>query len=173
MHCPKCGLQQITGEVKYCSRCGFYLGVVSDLLNGNGVLGGQSLAAAPPLVTAPPGPSLRKKQIRRGAKIMFLSVVVLPIFIGISIMADGGEPLFIPFTIFLAGLFYLIYHSLFTDDSEVVAQYQGPLQAPPPRQMLRAEENRVSGQDSRRVNTADMANPPSVTDHTTRLFDNE
>ena len=167
MHCPQCGLQQASGEVKYCSRCGFYLGVVSDLLNGSGVLGGRPGAATPP------GPSLRKKRIRRGAKIMFLSVVLLPITIGLSIMADGGEPLLIPFTIFLAGLFYLLYHLIFTDESESAEPYRGPLQAPPPRAMLRAEENRVSIPDPRRGNTSDMANPPSVTDHTTRLFDNE
>lgn len=38
MHCPRCGQQQISEDIKFCSRCGFPLGLVSEILAHGGVL---------------------------------------------------------------------------------------------------------------------------------------
>ena len=38
MHCPRCGQHQVTEETKFCSRCGFQLGLVAELLMHGGVL---------------------------------------------------------------------------------------------------------------------------------------
>lgn len=38
MHCPRCGQQQVSEEIKYCSRCGFPLGLVSEILANGGFL---------------------------------------------------------------------------------------------------------------------------------------
>lgn len=38
MHCPRCGQQQVSEEIKFCSRCGFPLGLVSELLAHGGFL---------------------------------------------------------------------------------------------------------------------------------------
>jgi len=38
MYCPKCSQQQISDNIRYCSRCGFPLNVVVDLLAYDGVL---------------------------------------------------------------------------------------------------------------------------------------
>lgn len=38
MHCPQCGQQQISPDTKFCSRCGFQLAVVADLLAHGGTL---------------------------------------------------------------------------------------------------------------------------------------
>lgn len=38
MHCPQCGQQQISDQTKFCSRCGFQLGLVAELLANGGVL---------------------------------------------------------------------------------------------------------------------------------------
>lgn len=38
MHCPRCGQQQVSEETKFCSRCGFPLGLVSELLAHGGFL---------------------------------------------------------------------------------------------------------------------------------------
>ncbi len=38
MHCPRCGQQQISNETKFCSRCGFQLGLVAELLANDGFL---------------------------------------------------------------------------------------------------------------------------------------
>jgi hypothetical protein len=38
MHCPRCGQQQVTEDIKFCSRCGFPLGLVSEILAHGGFL---------------------------------------------------------------------------------------------------------------------------------------
>lgn len=38
MHCPSCGQQQISEETKFCSRCGFPLALVGELLMHGGFL---------------------------------------------------------------------------------------------------------------------------------------
>ncbi|MEP6703991.1 MAG: zinc ribbon domain-containing protein, partial [Acidobacteriota bacterium] len=38
MHCPRCGQLQITEQTKFCSRCGFQLGLVGELLQNGGFL---------------------------------------------------------------------------------------------------------------------------------------
>lgn len=38
MHCPRCGQQQVSEEIKFCSRCGFQLGLVAELLANGGTL---------------------------------------------------------------------------------------------------------------------------------------
>ena len=38
MHCPRCGQQQVSNETKFCSRCGFQLVIVAELLANGGVL---------------------------------------------------------------------------------------------------------------------------------------
>jgi hypothetical protein len=38
MHCPNCGQQQVSAEIKFCSKCGFPLGLVSELLAHGGFL---------------------------------------------------------------------------------------------------------------------------------------
>jgi hypothetical protein len=140
---------------------------VTDLLQLDGTVPGREAAASPP------GPSTRKKKIRQGGKIIFFSVALLPIALGLSIVNDTPGPLILPFTLFLVGLLWVMYHRLFTDEDERVIQYPRQMQGPPPRQMLRPEDNRVMVADPQRHNTADMAHPPSAVDHTTQLFDKE
>lgn len=38
MHCPRCGQQQVSEDIKFCSRCGFPLGLVSEILAYGGYL---------------------------------------------------------------------------------------------------------------------------------------
>lgn len=38
MYCPRCGQQQLSNQTKFCSRCGFPLGLVSEMLEHNGTL---------------------------------------------------------------------------------------------------------------------------------------
>ncbi|HYP29692.1 MAG TPA: hypothetical protein VE262_23470 [Blastocatellia bacterium] len=167
MHCPKCGYQQTSFEVKYCSRCGFYLGMVSEILRLDGALPGRDV------VLAPPASGKRKKAIRRGAKMLFFSVVTFILALILSAATDAPEFLILPFFMIVASLLWMIYHRLFTEDTETQVQFPRQSQFQPPRPMLRPEEDRMRVAEPRRVNTSDMANPPSVTDHTTQLFDNE
>ena len=38
MFCPNCGQQQATEQMRFCSRCGFPLGLVSEILANGGFL---------------------------------------------------------------------------------------------------------------------------------------
>ncbi len=38
MHCPRCGQQQVSEDIKFCSRCGFPLGLVSEIIAHDGFL---------------------------------------------------------------------------------------------------------------------------------------
>jgi hypothetical protein len=38
MYCPRCGQQQASEEIKFCSRCGFPLGLISEILTHGGFL---------------------------------------------------------------------------------------------------------------------------------------
>jgi len=38
MYCPRCSQQQVSEETKFCSRCGFPLGLISEILAHGGFL---------------------------------------------------------------------------------------------------------------------------------------
>ncbi len=80
---------------------------------------------------------------------------------------------FAPLTLFLTGLSVVLYARAFGDNLPIYDKVQ-PYQFAPPvnRPMLPLPERpKIDGFASRRVNTSDMAEPPSVTDHTTQFFD--
>ncbi len=66
MFCPKCCQQQISDNIRFCSRCGFQLNIVKALLADNGKELPQNSAAR-----ASAG-SLRKKDMKIGAVLMSL-----------------------------------------------------------------------------------------------------
>jgi hypothetical protein len=74
---------------------------------------------APPPVAQDKGLAVaispRRKGIRHGAKLMFLSAVLTPVFILLSVLIDGGEPLILPFLLFIAGLAVILYSSIFKE----------------------------------------------------------
>ena len=168
MYCPKCGQQQLSDNSRFCSRCGIEVSGIAEWLAG-GVF--------PANAVAPVKKSPRRKGISRGAKLMFFSGVLLPIFFLIAIAADEPGPLVIPFTVFFAGLAIMLYARLFGEDTPTVAtpRYQPPAfgtqsagPALPP-----ANDARIHSGLGQSVRTSELARPPSVTEHTTRLLDKE
>lgn len=169
MFCPKCG-QQSSDEVRFCPRCGLQLAGLPAYVAGN--------EYAPPRPEAAPAAELTAKRLgtRRGAKLMFFSVVLFPIFLGFCFLVDGPFPLFVPFTVFLAGFVMLAYARLFGD--ELIRPPQGA-----PRRDLGAGQDRPAlGApqftpaplfNQQRANTAEIYQPPSVTENTTKLLDKD
>lgn len=166
MFCPKCSQPQSADEMRYCPRCGFPLAGVKELLAGGGV---TSPSAAP---AYPPSP--RQRGIRQGARLLFWSVVLFPLFWGACFFFDSPGPIIIPATLFLAGLVWVIYARLFgesflpalsrkeaaqfarhADDFALPANPRAPAAALGPQH----------------ANTAEMVRPASVVDHTTNLLD--
>lgn len=172
MFCPKCGQQQVADNTRFCSRCGLAISGLAEWIASGGVLTARAEVAPPPALASP-----RRNGIRRGAKLMFWSGVLLPIFFGFCFLVDGPGPLLVPITIFLAGLTIMLYARLFGDEF-APAGYQPPqpvnlgavsgANALPPATNIWL--NGVAGQQ---VRTNELAQPPSVTEHTTKLLDSD
>jgi hypothetical protein len=167
MFCPNCGQQQLSDNVRFCSRCGLEISGLAEWLAGGRIPGGQPVAV-------PRSP--RRKGISRGAKLMFFSGVLVPIFFGISVLNEHPGPMIVPLTIFLAGLALMLYARLFSEDIPQIAQQPqfsrfGTGSANPA--LGPANEVRLQAGLGRPVKTAEFARPPSVTENTTKLLDNE
>ncbi|MFL6208130.1 MAG: zinc-ribbon domain-containing protein [Pyrinomonadaceae bacterium] len=180
MFCPKCGQQQ-ADEVRFCSRCGFALAGVSELIMRGGQL--------PAWTTAAPVGSVAERRkspkligIKQGARMMFISFFLIPM-IAIMHKAIGMPRQFVLLGVllFMAGMMRLFYSLLFAEStasaSDTQTAYAPPMMPPlgavrqdmlPPAQGTPAYAYRPP-----QVHTAEMQPPPSVTDHTTRLLDRQ
>jgi hypothetical protein len=160
--------------MRFCSRCGLPLSGLPEWLASNGA----------PVVRVQENPislsSPRRKGIRRGAKVMFFSVALLPLFVFLSFLVDEPVPLFVPFITFIVGLTITLYSRLFVEDfpsikSQLAQPFgigtpSGGQALPPASHIPMYGPGNLTGQ---RVRTNELAQPPSVTEHTTKLLDNE
>lgn len=121
--------------------------------------------------------SPRRKGIRRAGKLMFFSGVLFPIFLAISIAVEEGGPMFIPFFIFFVSVVMMLYARLFSDKNAPVnhrvAQTATLSAKPTPNYLPPATPLPTPPIGRQQVRTNDLAQPPSVTENTTRLLDNE
>ncbi|HEY0174153.1 MAG TPA: hypothetical protein VGB98_24255 [Pyrinomonadaceae bacterium] len=177
MFCPQCGQQQLSDAARFCSRCGFQLAAVSNLL----ATGGAAPETAVEMVPAPDTP--RRKGARLGGKLMLSGAFLLPAFGLLGELIGSPEELVIVGAIvFLAGLFRLLYALIFEDGPYrrqlqrqpahvTPAEFAPPRAAPalPPQQTMPAR----GYAPPQRPETADLAYRPSVTEGTTRLLDRE
>ncbi len=73
MYCPQCSQQQISDELRFCSRCGFPLDGVAKLVAAGGTL---------PALQEEAGKSVRsprRRGVQQGIILMFVSVLLLPL----------------------------------------------------------------------------------------------
>jgi len=148
MFCPKCGQEQASESVHYCSRCGFKLNTLEE--------------------------PLAKRLIKMA---MYLVLTICAIVGWGSITAGPAYmQIRVIITLIAAMTFYLlfsrdlkhIFNKLFSKDLEQKKQIAPASQetALPPAQSIP-----VPTPGSHRVNTAEMVQPPSVTEQTTILLD--
>jgi zinc-ribbon domain len=171
MFCPKCG-QQSSDEVRFCPRCGLSLSGLVAYVAGNDFTSPRPAAVPPPT----PEQTAKRRGMRRGAKLMFFSVVLFPLFFGLCFLVDGPVPLFVPLTVFLAGLVVLVYSLLFGEDLIPTkgAAARSDLNAVADRPALGAQQfTPASLYAQQRANTAEIVQPPSVTENTTKLLDRD
>ena len=171
MYCPNCGQQQISDEMRFCSRCGLGLSGLAEWLAGGTVPAMR--AEAPQSAALSP----RRKGIRRAAKLMFFSGVLFPVFLVISLAVDEPGPLILPLIVFFVSLVMMLYARLFSEpnapmltraaQTSVLGTNSARAPLPP------ASTIPITGAGRQQVRTNELAQPPSVTEHTTRLLDNE
>ena len=173
MYCPNCGQQQASNEMRFCSRCGLALSGLAEWLAG----GRPAVTYAPePPVPQPPSP--RRKNIRRAAKLMFFSGAIFPIFLMIAIAEGEPGPLLVPFFIFFISLAWMLYSRLFSDPNPKVNYQQSAqpprlVSTPAPAYLPPASTIPISDMRGSQVRTNELAQPPSVTEQTTRFLDKE
>ena len=173
MYCPNCGQQQISEEMRFCSRCGLAFSGLAEWLAGGRLPLKRLEEAQAPVALSP-----RRKGIRRAAKLMFFSGVLFFIFLVISIAVEHPAPMIFPFLLFFVSLVLMLYARLFSDKNPPFINQAAQTSAlgsmsargslPPP-----VATTAIPGTGRQHVRTNELAQPPSVTENTTRLLDNE
>lgn len=177
MFCPQCGQQQMSDAARFCSRCGFQLAAVSNLL----ATGGAAPELAYEAAALPDTP--RRVGARLGGKLMLSGMFLAPALAIISeLIGTPDEFAIIGVLFFLAGLFRLLYALIFEDGPfrKSLQRRQGyvppPPQFAPPREASALPPTQAAparGYAPPRPDTADLGYRPSVTEGTTRLLERE
>ena len=175
MYCPQCGQQQVSDVTRFCSRCGFLLDGVNSILASGGVVSTSSPSGYKQL-------SARSKGVRQGALIMLSSLMLVPLMSIISVFLLGSPEILIPITAitcFVGGLLRILYALLMEDPgpplNEMPVSYT-PMAAQvhsAPRQVSLPPPPAGPGSWRPRPNTAEIYQPPSITENTTRLLDKD
>lgn len=169
MFCPRCSQQQVSDDVSFCTRCGFQLGPVRELLG----------VGAVPQMVPDAGRWPRRRRLRLGAKVMFFSGVLFPLFLALSIAVDSPEPLVPPLVLFLAGLAFMLYSWIFFEGTIPAAPkttttfpaVQTPSRGLPSSSPPSLAPGTFGELPVPRANTAEIIQPPSVTERTTNLLE--
>ena len=174
MYCPRCGQQQVSDEMKFCSRCGLPLSGLTEWMSVGG------LPAVRQQETQLTTRSARQKGIRRAAKVVFFSGVLFLIFLMIGLITEEGAVMIFPVLTLLVGLTMMLYARLFSDPFPVIKgnKTQGyDLRGTPVAQTLPPATNTpiygAGNLSDQKVRTNELAQPASVTEHTTKLLDQE
>jgi hypothetical protein len=134
----------------------------------------------------PPGKakmSPRSKGIRQGAMLMLSTILLVPLVAIFTVNFSINPELFVPFTAvfcFVGGLLRILYAAIMEDanppiDTDQIAGYAtGVPQLDPHARStaLPPAANNVPSWRSRPI-TAEIYQPPSVTENTTRLLDKD
>jgi hypothetical protein len=177
MHCPRCGQQQISDQTKFCSRCGFQLGLVSELLMNGGFL--------PQLAELYKGKSTiftRKNGLIFTVLWFIFFVMMMPAFFGLAgeEEAAGVSAVFGIFSTMMLLIISLAALKRAPKPYELAAQQMVPpatlygnpaMGALPPQQSQPASTYMPPEGSWRAPDTGDLARRPgSVTEGTTKLL---
>jgi hypothetical protein len=185
MYCPKCGQSQVSTEVRFCSRCGFPLVAVSELLMAGGL---PPVHAAGGQVFGAPRVSPRRRGVKQGSAILLAGILLIPFF-GILHEAIGLplEFMTLALIVIMAAALRLIYAAFFEEGAPQATHFtpqpQPPqpftppiasrLHAPVQESLPPAHGAPVNDYRQPQVDTGQIMHPPSVTDHTTRLLEKQ
>jgi len=167
MHCPQCGLQQVSGTIRFCRACGFSLSGVKEL-----VLPDERAAKAEK--------TRFETAFSQGLALMLISLVtaiILTLLQDAHLIPQIYVKIVAAFFI-LAGLARMFYpyvvgkgagrerpETLFTEADARLETGKLPFSLPSSHSIP------ISDFGLPRVDTAEIVQPPSVTEHTTKLLD--
>lgn len=177
MFCPQCGQQQVSDNLRFCSRCGFPLEAVLQILGSGGAL--PYYEPSEPREVSP-----RRKGVKQGAILFLVGLVLVPALGLINSFTFGPNLLDIlvplaAIVFFLGGLVRMLFAAIF---EEGAAKHQYRYAQPPPvvipanspigAALPPARPNPAGGWRPRPT-TAEIRQPASVTENTTRLLDKD
>lgn len=179
MYCPQCGQQQIADEgARFCSRCGFQLRGVTALLRSGGALpqGGDWRRLLR---------TTKREGIKQGVMMILLGVVLVPV-LGILNSFWLVPELLVALSAvvcFLGGPVRMVYALLFQEGplfrKKSAVSHNIPAFVPAASASARRDASFMQGYaprpvslfDPQRGNTSEITSPPSVTEHSARLFE--
>lgn len=173
MHCPQCGQKQFSAEVHFCTSCGFPLDRVKELL------GSDSVSPALEKESQKPGESPRRKGVRQGFILFFICLALA----ALTSRFGNRRGDFLPMMFFLAALMRILYAVIFQEGTPRKKKQDSSRPSAPitTEQLGTATRGTalppspgvpVGAFNRQRTDTAEMASPPSVTEHTTKLLNN-
>lgn len=112
MFCPKCSQQQVSDEIKFCSRCGFLLTGIAEVIENDGKLPENSKKDSKKLSTA------RKKGLKQGLFMLLLAILISPILMIFAKEMQIRPAMFIlsMFILFVIGVVRMLYAKMFESD---------------------------------------------------------
>ena len=181
MHCPRCGQDQSSEEIRFCSRCGFLLTGIADVMKHDGNLPNSSDAKN--TLSTP-----RKKGLKKGLFIFLLAFLFVPLAAIFTLMIRAQEPflvviLAILFTV--GGLLRMAYAAMFESNVPDAQALEGNMYQPS-HGFFNKKRNRKSLPSEQSIpasayvppangnwrDTNDLT-PTSVTETTTKLLRKE
>lgn len=179
MFCPSCGQQQVSNETRFCSRCGFLLSDIAEVVANKGI----SPYKTPGRARKKDSP--RKRGIKQGGMIMLVGCLLVVPIVSILMPFVGFPPFFIPIAAvlsFMGGLLRMIYAWMFEEKETFAFEENYPNQniiggktehnALPPQQTIPVSDF-VPPHPGSWHTTNDLVQPPSVTEHTTKILKKE
>jgi hypothetical protein len=177
MYCPRCGQQQSTDSMRFCSRCGMPMEGTMHLLAHGGML------PLSPQAEGEKERSPRAKGVMQGFILFLLGILIVPI---LAIMASfapdrlgnafGFFAAVSAVICFVGGPLRMLFAGIFEQGAPKYPQFAQtslppPIQTGRPSALPPAAVNPAS--QWRRPETGEIQSPASVTDSTTRLLDRE
>ncbi|MGI9055397.1 MAG: hypothetical protein ACR2F2_06290, partial [Pyrinomonadaceae bacterium] len=110
MFCPRCGQEQISDETRFCSRCGFLLTGVSEVIANDGLIPEISGQYKDGKI------SPKKRGIKQGAMLFLSGILIVPLLgiIVVSILNFEGYLVGIAALLtFLGGILRMLFALLF------------------------------------------------------------
>lgn len=179
MFCPKCSQRQVSEEVRFCSRCGFPLGGVVRLLDGNGQLAEVEEVGALRLTN-------RQRGKRKGLLIMAGGFSFGLLAVLLAAIKEDFFVLMLPAALALVvGFMRMLYGMMLEDNAPAPTREKNRAgeKAKTPRTLEGARARGTELPPARgfdaanfartRSKTSEMAAPTSVTENTTRLLEDE
>ena len=126
MFCPQCGQQQVTGVIRFCSRCGFPLDGVIQLLNSGGIIPAYRASDEPVQI------SPRKRGVKQGGLLLLSGILLVPILGMFASFSSSSFPqmmaILAALICFIGGPLRMLYAAVFEEGApRAIPQYGPPV----------------------------------------------